>query len=625
MARLPFAKSSIPELPESTGVYIFLDEKERPLYVGKATSLRDRARSYFGGSDHRLVSQLLKGSAHLIEYILTGTVKDALILENSLIKKHKPRLNIRLKDDKTYFSLRLDPKSEWPRLTIVRRRKEEDVLYFGPYTSANACRRTIQHLNSFFPLRTCPDSVLYNRSRPCLAYEIGRCVAPCVGLTTKQHYAEIVDRVIRFLSGRDSEVLAELEAEMQEAASALEFERAAEIRDRLEHMRKTIENPTVARRGGPDRDVIGLAVRGERASFVVLQIRDGQLTATSEFRVRVLAEPDLMLESFLGQYYVPERLPPSEILLPSECQDLEIHREVLVERRGSAVEIRVPERGEGLKLLRLAEENAEACLGRSRDEEERDAEAGHALQERLGLVHIPQRIECFDISHLGGEQVVGSGVSFEGGRPDKARYRHYRLREVQRNDDFAAMEEVLRRRLKRGLQDGDLPDLVVIDGGRSQLARVVGVMKELQIDQLDVIGLAKAKSGSGVRTEAQHERVYLPDSEVPIVLQKNAKETLLLARIRDEAHRFAITYSRKLRAKEKITSVLELVPGLGRRRVQELLKAFGSVAGVRSASREDLLRVKGMSEAAAMALEEWCDEHPPVTESSPDSEEREDS
>ncbi len=607
MDRLPFDKASLPAIPEAPGVYVFLDFAGRALYIGKGRNLRDRVRSYFGAGDGRLVARLVGEKARAIDCIVAGSEKEALLLENSLIKRHRPRLNIRLTDDKTYFSLRLDPKEEWPRLTIVRRRRPEDVLYFGPYTSAQACRRTIQYLNGIFPLRTCPDSVLFNRSRPCLSYEIGRCVAPCVDLVTREAYREIVQRVIRFLSGHDQEVLVEIEAEMQDAARRLEFEKAAELRDRLGHMRATLESPRVARRGGVDRDVIGLHETEDASAVTVVQVRDGGLTGTASFRFRRLGEADELLAAFLGQYYGPGQRPPAEILLPRECADLDLHREILEEKRGTAVDLRVPERGEGLRLLRLAEENAALQLLGGEDGGEEAVRA--ALQERLRLVHVPVRIECFDISHLGGELVVASRVVFMGGRPHKAGYRHYRLRDVQRNDDFAAMEEVIRRRLRRGLAEGDLPDLIVVDGGRPQLERAVKVLRELRVDAVDVIGLAKAKSGSEVPTIARHERVWVPGLETPVVMPSDAPETHLLERVRDEAHRFAISYNRRLRGREKIGSVLELIPGVGRRRAGELLRRFGSVNAIRATEAAVLGAVPGIGAALAKTILRWFDEN----------------
>jgi excinuclease ABC subunit C len=610
MPRLPFDRASVDRVPTDPGVYIFLDERGKPVYVGKAVDLRSRVRSYFGAGDRRLVSQLIHERAKTLDFIVAGSAKEALILENSLIKKHGPLLNIRLKDDKTYFSLRIDLEEEWPRITFVRKRKREDALYFGPYTSAQACRRTIQFLNRVFPLRTCPDSQLYNRSRPCISYEIGQCVAPCVAYVERSRYMELVDRVVRFLSGRDQEVLKELEREMHAAADRLEFERAADLRDRLNHIKETLHQPLVSRRGGPDRDVIGYFEIDDEVAVCILHVRDGTLASSAHYTFKRRFEPDELLASFLGQFYGPERQPPPEILMPQECADLDLHREILEGIRGAAVALRVPERGEGRRLLDLAERNAE--LGHRRRQEEDDATQGtlHALQQKLNLFNFPERMECFDISHLGGEHVVGSRVDFLQGKPHKGRYRHYRLREVQRNDDFAAMEEVLSRRLRRGLKEDDLPDLIVIDGGRAQLGRVMGQMRELRINTVDVVGLAKARSGArATSTELTHERVWLPDAEVPIILQRDAPETLLLQRLRDEAHRFAITYQRRLRGKEKIGSVLELIPGIGRRKAQALLQHFGDLAAVKRASPQELAQAPGVTKALAATILRWFHEH----------------
>ncbi|NRA96302.1 MAG: excinuclease ABC subunit UvrC [Planctomycetes bacterium] len=603
MPRLPFDKASVDQLPRSPGVYIFLDEREKPVYVGKGVDLRSRVRSYFGTGDARLVSHWINERARTLDFIVTGSAKEALILENSLIKKHAPLLNVRLKDDATYFSLRLDPKEEWPWLTIVRKRKREDVLYFGPYPSAYACRKTIQFLNRVIPLRTCSDTQLYNRSRPCISYEIGNCVAPCVGLVDRPAYMELVDRAVRFLSGRDEEVVKEIEQQMNAAADRLEFERAADLRDRLRHVKETLENPQVARRGGPDRDVIGLCDTGDEVALCVLVVRDGSLASSKHYSFIRRLEADQLLASFLGQFYGTQRQPPAEILMPRECEDLDLHREILEEARGASVVLRVPERGEGLRLLKLAERNAEFGHRKTREDAQRAEASLQAVQARLNLFNLPERMECFDVSHLAGEQVVGSKVSFLAGRPHKDAYRHYRLREVRRNDDFAAMEEVLERRLKRGLKDDDLPDLIVVDGGRAQLARVVAVMRDLRIDVVDVVGLAKARAGARARTtEMRYERVWLPDAEVPIVLPRDAPETLLLQRLRDEAHRFAITYSRRLRGKEKIGTVLEMVPGIGRRKAQALLKHFGSLSEVKAGSASELAAAPGMTPSLAEAL-----------------------
>jgi excinuclease ABC subunit C len=609
MPRVPFDRESIARIPEEPGVYQFLDEGGKVVYVGKAQGLRSRVRAYLNQTDKRAFVGPIVSCARSVEFAATGSVKDALLLENNLIKQHAPRFNIRLRDDKTYFSLKLDLDAEWPRLVIVRRRKKEKGLVFGPYTSAQACRRTIQYLNSLFPIRTCPDSVLYNRTRPCLSHEIGRCVAPCVGLTTPADYRAILDRVVRFLSGHDREVLSEVEAEMKAAAQRMDYERAAELRDRLAAMRETVERPIVARRGGRDRDVIGVSDLGDEVAIAVLHVQDGVLAHADNFAVKKLGEPAGILGAFLGQYYSGDRPVPPEILLPAECDDLDLYREILRER-GAGVELVIPERGEGLRLVRVAERNAELAWRERADDAEASIDVLDRLQEAVRLVHAPKRIECYDISHLGGADVVGSGVSFVLGKPAKALYRHYRLRDVQRNDDFAALEEVLRRRLRRGLDEGDLPDLLIVDGGRPQVARAMQVFRELKVSGVDLVGLAKARDGDPVaRKPTSFERVVLADSEDPVILRPDSPELLLLMRIRDEAHRFAIQYGRRLRRKQAVSSVLELVPGIGTRRARAILQHFGSLAAVKAASRDQLQEVSGMSSTAAEAVVRYFADH----------------
>lgn len=606
MAGLPFDKEATAELPKTCGVYLFMDDKGKPLYVGKATDLRQRVRSYFGKTDHRLVTSLIHEKAKRMDFIVTTSAKEALILENSLIKKHGPLLNIRLKDDATYFSLRLDLSEEWPRLRIVRKRKKDDAIYFGPYPSAHACRKTIQYLTTLFPSRTCPDAVLYNRTRPCLSHEIGRCAAPCVGLIERPDYMKVLADLTEFLKGNKTDIIDDIEGQMHAAAEALEFERAAELRDRLKHIQRTLEQPLVSRRGGPDRDILGLYEAAGEVSLAILHVRDGSLAASNTYAFKSLGRSaDEILGAFLGQFYGEKRQPAGEILLPEECADPELHREVLEEALGSAVTLRVPERGEGLRLAKLAERNAELSHRRRDEEADRGAAAIASLQDRLNLENVPDRIECFDVSHLGGEQVVASCVSFRDARPEKEKYRHYKLKEVQRNDDFAAMEEVLGRRLRRGIKEDDLPDLVVIDGGKPQLQRVHFVFQQMGVVDVDLIGLAKARGDKARTTMQRHERVWLPDAEAPIILEENAPETLLLARVRDEAHRFAITYQRRLRNKERIGSALEMVPGIGRRRSQALLERFGSVKVVRQATPEALTSVPGVTLELARGILEW--------------------
>jgi excinuclease ABC subunit C len=610
MPRADFTPEAVGKIPTESGVYQFVDEAGKVIYVGKAVDLRSRVRQYLNQTDQRPFVAHIARCATSIEFVATGSVKDALLLENSLIKQHAPRFNIRLRDDKTYFSLKLDLKAEWPRLVIVRRRKKEDVLYFGPYTSAQACRRTIQYLNSLFPIRTCPDSVLYNRTRPCLNHEIGRCVAPCVaGHTTPDEYRAVLDRVVRFLSGHDREVLAEVEAEMKAAAMRMDYERAAELRDRLAAMRTTVERPVVARRGGRDRDVIGMFDAGTSVAVAVLHVRDGVLAHTDHFTLKRLGEPSEILGSFLGQYYGGERPLPPEILLEAECDDLDLYREALRGRGGERVDLVIPERGEGLRLVRIAARNAELSHREGEEAEEQGLETLDRLQEALRLVNPPRRIECYDISHLAGTEVVGSGVAFVLGKPAKALYRHYRLRDVQRNDDFAALGEVLGRRLRRGLAEGDLPDLVIVDGGRPQVLRAVQTFRELKVSGVDLIGLAKARPDHGRGGLISFERVVPAEGDDPIILRPDSAELLLLMRIRDEAHRFAIQYNRRLRRKAAVSSVLELIPGIGARRARALLAHFGSLPAVKSAPIEALAAAPGMTTPAAAAIRQFFDEH----------------
>ncbi len=607
MARVAFDPSGVAELPTDPGVYVFLDIKAVPLYIGKASGLRMRVRAYLNRTDSRASVAHIARLCKEVEVFVTPTAKDALLLENALIKQHQPRFNIRLRDDKTYFSLRLDTKAEWPRLEIVRRRRHDGAMYFGPYPSGFACRKTIQWLNTLFPIRTCQDSVLYNRTRPCLAYEIKRCGAPCVGLVARTDYMEIVAKVLRFLSGEDRAVIAELERDMQVAAESLDFERAAELRDRLEAAKTTVDHPLVAKGPVRDRDAIGLATAGALGAIAIVSVRGGTLRNGEVFRVRVDGTRSEILSAFLGQYYDPSRGIPEEILAPELPEDVGLHAEILSSRRRAAVEIRVPARGESVRLIELATRNAELALADSEGQDGKVSSTLLGLERKLDLARTPNRIECYDISHLAGGQVVGSRVTFVAAKPDKTQYRHYRISE-QRNDDFAALEEVLRRRLLAGVADGDLPDLIVIDGGRPQLTRVLSVFRELKIVGVDVVGFAKARTlGRATGRFGTEERVIREDRELPILFEASSEELKLLVRVRDEAHRFAINFSRKIRGKQAVTSVLETIPGVGPTRAKALLRSFGGLEGVKQASAEDLLRVLGTSRTVA-ALLTWRQE-----------------
>ncbi|MEZ6195200.1 MAG: excinuclease ABC subunit UvrC [Planctomycetota bacterium] len=598
MALLPFDAGSARQIPREPGCYLFIGEKSRVLYVGKAVDLRSRVASYFNrGQDDRLVTRYVHRFAKGIDYVVAGSEKEALLLENSLIKKHRPRFNVRLTDDKTYFSLELDLRAEWPRIRIVRRRRQKDgVVYFGPYPSASACRRTLQFLGSIFPLRSCSDSVLYNRTRPCISYEIKRCVAPCVGLVERPDYMKIADDAVRFLRGKNLDLLTELERKMKDASAALEFERAAELRDRIEAIRTTVDNPQVTRNARKAFDVVGLYRIEDEVQITVLFVREGVLASSANYRVANFHDTDELLRGFLGQFYA-DRPAPEEIILPEEAAEMKLLEETISETQGRGVRLVVPERGEKRRLLALAERNAEEAW-RQRHEDRHDATSTlQTLRHDLELVRMPHRIECFDLSNLMGRHVVGSCAAFTDGRPDKARYRRYKIRTVEGQDDFAGMAEVIRRRLTRGLREDDLPDLIVIDGGKGQLGAAHAVLKELGVDRVDLVSLAKAREErEGSHALRTKERVFRPGSELPIVLEMDSPASKLLVRVRDEAHRFAITYHRRLREKADVTSVLELVPGIGPRKARALLKTFGSVRAVREADDAVLAAMPGMTD-----------------------------
>ena len=602
---LPFAAESADAIPEEPGVYVFLGAKGRVLYVGKAVDLRSRVRSYFNqGREFRLVSNVIHGVAESIEFVVTGSEKDALLLENNLIKKHRPRFNIRLTDDKTYFSLRLDPKERWPWFTIVRRRKREaGIYYFGPYTSALACRRTLQFLHTLFPLRSCPDHVLENRTRPCMTHEIGRCAAPCVGLIAEEPYRVLMHQAIDFLRGKNDDVLATLRGRMEEAATKLDFETAAMLRDRIQAIETTTARASVTRRVGKTLDAIGMAVTEDTVIVVVQTIVDGAVAESTTYSFAGYHRPEDFIGHFLIEFYSRGRAIPAEIILPFAAEDSGSVAEVLSDARGAPVDVQVPQRGDKERFIELACRNAELEIARLAGVTDRAREACETLQKTLGLKSVPRRIECFDISNLMGTHVVGSCSALLDGRPDRARYRRYRIKGFDGQDDFAGMAEVLRRRLTRGLAEDDLPDLIVIDGGRAQLEAVLPVFRELEVDDVEVVALAKARSeGRATSSEGTKERVFRPDRELPEILEPGSDSFRLMVSVRDEAHRFAIGYHRNLRGKAQTQSSLELVKGIGRSRARALLKRFGSVKGVLAAPDSDLLLVAGMTPRQIEAL-----------------------
>lgn len=599
---LAFAIESCARIPAESGVYLFRDAAGKVLYVGKAKRLRDRVRSYFGSDDGRPVTRLIEGRARSIDWVITSDEKQALVLENSLIKQHKPSLNVKLRDDSLYFSLQIDPCEEWPRLRVVRRRKgPKGSLFFGPYTSVRGARRLVRELNSIFPLRSCDDAALHNRSRPCIEHEIGRCVAPCVAACTRADYQRIVGDLIGLMRGKDQGIVAGIEERMHAAAEALEYERAADLRDRIAAVRSVLQQPQLSRRGDSEEDVIGIVRAGGRAAICVLQVRVGVLSGSTHYEVADREDVPGLVEAILSQHYSEERRPPRSVLVPQLPEGAAAFAALLSDLRGGATKVRTASRGPSARLQELATRNAQLRLENAEEQQGARAAVLTALQQRFQLRHWPARIEGFDISHQAGSHVTGSCVAFLGGHPDAARYRSYKLREVQRNDDFAAMEEVLRRRITRGMSEGDLPDLLLLDGGPPQLARALRVLRETGASQVDVLALAKGRSAA-VGSERGHERVWLPGAEAPLILDAQDPALLLLMRVRDEAHRRALRHSRTLKRGSAVKSALESIPGVGPARARGLLRSFGSVAAIRKLDAATLAASKGISTALATRI-----------------------
>jgi len=619
-------EAKLDALPTEPGVYLMKDRRGEIIYVGKAINLRNRVRSYFTrtGDTRAFVSLLDKFLADL-ETVIVHNEKEALLLENELIKKHKPRFNVLLKDDKQYISLRLDKKQTYPRLEVVRRYEKDGARYFGPYSSASAIRETLSVINRYFHLRTCTDHVLANRKRPCLLHQIGRCPAPCVYPVPPEGYKKSVDEVMLFLEGKAGELVDGLRARMKQASSELKFEEAARIRDQLRAIERSLERQKVATTDFKDQDVFSFHREGDRLLVYVLYVRQGRLNGGQAFPLGSQEFPDEeLLPSFVNLYYDQGNFVPEEILLPMDIEEREGLEALLSERKGDKARVMVPKRGEKRDLVEMAQRNAEqAAIERRRTKDETESVL-RRLQERLSLKRMPRRMECFDISHFQGASIVASQVAATEGEIDKSRYRRYRIKTLEKQDDFASMHEVISRRLKRGQEEGDLPDLLVIDGGKGQLASALAAAKDVGVEEVDIISLAKSRDEEvhdrDEESARSPERVFIPGRKDPIVLRQNSAELYLLARLRDEAHRFAITFQQKSMRRGSFTSVLDDVPGVGAARKKLLLRHFGSLKRVREASIEDLVEVLGPTVAervhAALHGHPEEDEVDPIREAS---------
>jgi excinuclease ABC subunit C len=594
----------IDRLPRNPGVYLFKDKKGTILYVGKAGNIKHRVSSYFhraGEKDTKTLAMLEK--VEDIETIVTDTEKEALILEDNLVKEHHPRYNIKLRDDKRYPCLKLSMDEEFPTLKIVRRIEKDRSLYFGPYPSATSLRATLRLIRRLFPIRTCLDTKFSGRLRPCINYEMDRCSGPCCGKIDRNQYLEIVRQVIMFLEGKNKDLLESLKEKMEEESEQLRFEKAAKIRDQIEYIEHVIEKQKIVSSDFVDQDVIGF--HRQDHTFIVhpLFIRGGKLLGGKGFAFPSQGLPDEeVLSSFLRQYYHEGKFIPEQILIPKSIPERGHVEEWLTDLKGKRVKIFVPIKGEKKHLLEMARENAEQYLLEKDELEREEGRLLEVLKERLHLKKMPYRIEAYDISNLQGGNAVGSMVFFENGKSSKERYRHFKIKTIEGADDYGMMYEVLLRRYQEAVEKDDLPDLVLLDGGRGQLNVAQEVFKELKIKEVDLISLSKERVVEGsrvLRLRKTEEKVFHPQYKEPFILGRRSPILHLLDRIRDEAHRFAITYHKKIRKRETIKSELGEIPGIGKIRQKELLKFFGSVEKIRDATEEELFRTPKMNRKSA--------------------------
>ncbi len=598
-------QAKLADLPQKPGVYLMKGEGGEVIYVGKAVNLRSRVRSYFtrSSSDNRAFVAVLDRHLTDIDTLVVSNEKEALLLENELIKKHKPRFNVALRDDKNFLCLRIDTTHPYPRLETVRRIARDGERYFGPYASAGSIRETLRVINKYFQLRTCTDYVLEKRQRPCLLYQIGRCPAPCVHPIASEVYRENVAAVLLFLEGRCEPLIASLRARMKNAATQLEFEEAARLRDQTIALERSMEKQAVAGVEPIDQDVFGFYREAERLVIYAFYVRGGRMAGGQPFHFSGQQFPDAeLLESFVNLYYGDSNFVPKEVLLPFAPGPLDALSGLLSEMKGEKVRVSVPQRGDKAALLDMATQNAQRAFSERKQTREEAQDVLKRLQNKLGLSKLPRRMECFDISHFQGSALVASQVVAVDGDPEPSAYRKFHLKTVVGNDDFKSMHEILTRRLKRGLAENDLPDLIIVDGGKGQLASAHAAMKDLGVKGIDLVGLAKSRELDAVHAddeaERSPERVFVLGQKDPIVLPQTSPELFVLTRLRDEAHRFAITFQRKVKRKSGLWSELSRVPGVGEGRRRTLLTRFGSVKAMRGAT------IEALSEAVGPAVAE---------------------
>jgi excinuclease ABC subunit C len=610
--RLLVTAEDLKALPDSPGVYLMKDADGNIIYVGKAISLKNRVRSYFQSS--RNLSLRIRSMVEQVErfeYITTNSEVEALVLECNLIKEEHPKYNIRLRDDKQYPWVKVTVKESFPQVFITRKVRRDGSKYYGPYTNVRALKETFRLLRRIFPLRSCRHNFDRERiERPCLNFHIKRCLAPCSGKISKERYREIIDEVCMFLEGRQTELLVKLRKEMEKAALERQYEKAALIRDEIRDIEKVLEKQTIVAAAYDDLDVFGIAQDRKGSLVQVFQVRQGKLVGREYYSLTEGDEtsPEEILEAFLPQYYDNAGFVPKEILVPFGLNSMAALGQWLSGQRGSKVNLRVPKRGEKADLLRMAQENAGILLQQERTHESqsliRITEILNQLQQDLGLAKPPLRIEGFDISNIQGQEAVASMVVFENGVPKGGEYRRFKIRTIEGPNDFAMLQEAVRRRFRKGLEErresamksgkfARFPDLLLIDGGKGQLSAVFEVLNELGLTHLNVVSLAE-----------KEEEIFKPGNNEPIKLSRRSESLMLLQRVRDEAHRFAITYHKSLRDKRTKASSLDLVIGIGAKKKQLLLKHFGSVKQIKEATVEELIQVEGINRKLAENIKE---------------------
>ncbi len=617
----PPLAAALPHAPPSPGVYLFKDKAGRVLYVGKAVNLKSRLSSYVAQQGrHSPKTSLLLTKISQVDFLLTRNEREALILERNLIKEHRPRFNVVLRDDKNYLCLRLDIRETIPRLALVRRFAPDGARYFGPYVSSAALREIMKFMQRAFRLRRCRDRDAPRRRRPCLNHQLGLCLAPCAGLVSEAEYRQAVQEALMFLQGQGAKLLKDLEGRMQAAAAALRFEQAAALRDRIALIsRRALAQQSAAAAHFKDQDAIGLAREGNLAVALVLFVRGGMVigSLSYDFALAGGEEDEEVLSAFLEQYYGPERFVPQEIILPRAVAAQELLAGLLTDQKGAKVQLRTARTGSRQQLVDLAAENARAALKRLQEAGPR-VDPVLEVQQRLKLATPPRRMDCLDISTLQGDQAVGARATFRDGAPDKSGYRKIRLRDFPDQNDPAMLAAVVRRLYAR--EEVELPDLLVIDGGRGQLAVVGHTLEELGLaGRLAYIGLAK--EGQTATGEVVRDRVYLPGRKNPLLLPPASPALLLLMRLRDEAHRLAVGFHRQQRRRQLQTSVLSGIPGVGPRRVKLLLTHFPDLEAIRTASVEELAAVPGLPAGVAQTVYDYFrkESSPPASRSAPRS------